>query len=74
MRLETITPLLLRAPGRIYFISQEGVITVIDATADSLTTVAQSKMGEATLATPALAGKDIFIRTEKTPYDFTTAR
>jgi len=32
--------------GRIYFISKNGVVTVIDATTDTLTILAQNKMGE----------------------------
>lgn len=58
------------AAGRIYFVSQSGVITVVDASADRLTILAQNKMGETTLATPALVGGNIFIRTEKALYAF----
>lgn len=58
------------AAGRIYFISQNGVITVIDATTNNLTTLAQTKMGEQTVATPALVGNHILIRTEKALYAF----
>jgi outer membrane protein assembly factor BamB len=61
------------AAGRIYFISQNGIITVIDATADNLIILAQNKMGEPTLATPALVGTHILIRSEKTLYAFATA-
>jgi outer membrane protein assembly factor BamB len=60
------------AGGRIYFISQKGVITVIDAATDVLTILAQNKMDEPTLATPALAGTNIIIRTEKALYAFAT--
>ncbi len=61
------------ADGRIYFISQNGVITVIDATADTLSTLAQNKIDEPTLATPALVGTHILIRTEKALYAFASA-
>ena len=61
------------AGGRIYFVSQNGIITVIDATADTLTILAQNKMGEPTLATPALVRTNILIRTEKALYTFATA-
>ncbi len=60
------------AAGRLYFISQAGVITVIDATADALVTLAQNKMSEPILATPALVGTHILIRTEKNLYAFAT--
>lgn len=58
------------AAGRVYFTSKDGVITVINATADSLTILGQSKIDELTLATPALVGNQIFIRTEKSLYAF----
>jgi outer membrane protein assembly factor BamB len=61
------------AAGRIYFISQDGVVTVIDATTDTLTPLAQNKLEEPTLATPALVGTDILVRTEKALYAFGTA-
>ena len=61
------------AAGRIYFSSLNGVVTVIDAAADTLTILAQNKMDEPTLATPALVGTQILIRTEKALYAFATA-
>ena len=61
------------AGGRIYFASQNGIITVIDAAADTLAILAQNKMGEPTLATPALVGTNIVIRTEKALYAFAKA-
>lgn len=61
------------ADGRIYFISQRGIVTVIDAAADTLKVLAQNKMDEPTLATPALVGANIFIRTEKALYAFAAA-
>ena len=58
------------AAGRIYFVSENGTISVIDATADRLTSLGQNQMGESTLATPALVGREILIRTEKALYAF----
>ncbi len=58
------------AAGRIYFISGNGNITVIDVNAVTLTTLAQNKMDEPTFATPALVGTHILIRTEKAIYAF----
>ena len=62
------------AAGRLYLASLNGTITVIDALADKLTILAQNKMGEPTLATPALVGTNILIRTEKALYSFATTK
>lgn len=58
------------AAGKIYFISQHGVITVIDAKSDTLKILSQNKLNEQTLATPALTENTILIRTEKNLYAF----
>jgi hypothetical protein len=50
------------------------VVTVIDGASDSLHVVAQNKIREPTLATPALAGESILIRTEKAIYVFAAAK
>lgn len=62
------------ADGRVYFISQQGIVTVVDAAADSLRVLAQNKIGEPTLATPALVGTTIVIRTEKSLYAFAAGK
>ena len=51
------------ADHRIYIASAEGVVTVIDAGA-KLNVLATNKLDSAILATPALAGDNIYVRTE----------
>ena len=52
------------AAGRIYLTARDGV-TVAIADGDELKVLATSSVGEPVDATPALAGKDVFIRGEK---------
>jgi outer membrane protein assembly factor BamB len=58
------------AAGRVYFSSEKGVVTVMDATADTPTILAQNKLNEQILATPALIDQTILIRTAKNLYSF----
>lgn len=58
------------AAGRVYFSSEKGVVTVMDATADAPTILAQNKLDEQILATPALIDQTILIRTAKNLYSF----
>src|SRR5688572_9972085 len=53
------------AAGRVYFSSEKGVVTVMDATANTPTILAQNNLGEQILATPALIDQTILIRTAK---------
>jgi outer membrane protein assembly factor BamB len=62
------------AAGRVYFASEKGTVTVIDATADTPTILAQNKLNEQILATPALIDQTILIRTDKALYSFTTSK
>jgi len=55
------------AGGRIYFPDEEGVTIVIEA-GDTYKEVAQNDLGELTLASPAVVGNALFIRTEKKLY------
>src|SRR5919108_2049001 len=57
------------ADGRIYIASAEGVVTVIDAGA-KLNVLATNKLDGAILATPALVGGNIYVRTENHLYAF----
>jgi outer membrane protein assembly factor BamB len=57
------------ADNRIYIASAEGVVTVIDAGA-KLNVLATNKLDGAILATPALAGDNIYVRTESHLYAF----
>ena len=55
------------AGGRIYFPDEEGV-TIVVAAGDEYTELAQNDLGEMTLASPAVAGNALFIRTETKLY------
>jgi hypothetical protein len=57
------------ANHRIYIASAEGVVTVIDAGA-KLNVLATNKLDSAILATPALVGGNIYVRTETHLYAF----
>jgi outer membrane protein assembly factor BamB len=58
------------AAGRVYLTSENGTVTVIDAEKDVPTVLAQNKIGEKVMATPALIEGSIMIRTEMTFYCF----
>ena len=58
------------AAGRVYFASEKGIVTVIDAIADIPTILAQNNLNEQILATPALIDQTILIRTAKNLYSF----
>ncbi|MGH9331426.1 MAG: PQQ-binding-like beta-propeller repeat protein [Vicinamibacterales bacterium] len=55
------------AGRRIYLLNEEGVTFVLDA-ADKYTELSRNDLGEMSLASPAVAGGAIYIRTEKTLY------
>jgi outer membrane protein assembly factor BamB len=55
------------ADGRIYFLSEKGVTTVIEA-GPEFEVVGRSELGEKCCATPAFCRKQIFIRTEQNLY------
>src|SRR5262245_39026488 len=57
------------ADNRIYIASAEGVVTVIDAGAE-LNVLATNKLDGTILSTPALAGGNIYVRTENHLYAF----
>ena len=59
------------ADGRIYLTSEPGTVTVIKAS-DKLEILAVNDLKERTVATPAIAGNAIYVRTEKTLFAFTT--
>jgi hypothetical protein len=60
----------IAASGRVYFASSEGVVTVISAAADQLQVLARNEIGEDLIATPAIVGKAIFVRTLRHLYAF----
>ncbi len=60
----------IAADGRIYLASSEGVVTVIAADGDQLKVLARNEVGEELVATPAIAGKTIYVRTLRNLYAF----
>jgi hypothetical protein len=51
------------AAGRVYLASSEGVVTVISAEGDELKVLARNLVGEEMVATPAIVGGVIYVRT-----------
>lgn len=60
----------IAAAGRVYVASGEGVITVLAAGADDLKVLARNDIGEDIVATPAVAGDVIYVRTLRMLYAF----
>ena len=54
----------IAADGRIYFASTRGVVTVIE-TADTLKVLARNSIGEPIMATPAIVGDSLYVRSDK---------
>ena len=52
----------LEAEGRLYFFNQDGVCTVLEA-GDTFKQLAQNKLDSGFMASPAVAGKSLFLRT-----------
>jgi outer membrane protein assembly factor BamB len=57
------------AGGRIYFSSRNGVVTVIEP-ADELKVLARNELGEAIVASPAIADHKFYIRTKQNLWAF----
>jgi len=57
----------IAAGNRLYFSDEDGVTIVLEA-GDSYKELAQNDLGEMTLASPAVAGNSLFIRTETKLY------
>src|SRR5438876_4726037 len=60
----------IAADNHIYFTSQNGVVTVIAALDGGPTILAQNKLGEQTMATPAPCENTILFRSATTLYNF----
>ncbi len=56
------------AGDRVYFLNEEGATIVLDATAEEYKEVARNELGEMALASPAVAGDALFIRTQSRLY------
>ena len=60
----------IAAAGRVYLVSGEGVVTVIQGDRDRLEVLARNELGEDIVATPAIVGTVIYIRTLRNLYAF----
>jgi outer membrane protein assembly factor BamB len=49
--------------GHVYFFNEDGLATVVDATGDRFEQVAQNQLDEGFMASPAVAGEALFLRT-----------
>jgi len=56
------------AAGRVYFTSRNGTTVVLDATANEVRVLAQNRLNETILGSPAIAGREIFLRGEQHLY------
>ncbi len=63
------TASLVAAAGRIYALSEHGTVDVV-AAGDRFELIAQNELDARCLATPAIAGEELFMRTEDTLYCF----
>lgn len=57
------------ADGRIYFASKRGVVTVIEA-GDTLKVLSRADLGEEIFASPALSGRNLYLRTDRHLWSF----
>ena len=62
----------LGAAGRVYFMSQRGVVTVVKA-GDSFEVLGQNDLGEVVQASPAVVGSTLYLRTTGHLYAFREA-
>jgi outer membrane protein assembly factor BamB len=58
------------ADGRIYIASASGKVTVLKAGGDKPEILHQAEFGERILASPALAGENLYLRTQTNLYAF----
>jgi outer membrane protein assembly factor BamB len=56
--------------GQIYVASLDGKLTVVKAGGDKPEILHQAEFGERILATPALVGNNLYLRTQSTLYAF----
>jgi outer membrane protein assembly factor BamB len=60
----------IAADGHVYFASSEGVVTVVEAAGDQIKVLSRNELGEDIVATPAIDGKSIYVRTLRNLYSF----
>lgn len=56
------------ADGKIYFCSEEGKTTVIEATPDGYKVIAENTIGDGFMASPAVSGETLFLRSRSNLY------
>jgi len=56
------------AAGRLYVTSRNGATVVLDATADEVNVLAENQLDETIDASPAIVGREIFVRGDKSLY------
>jgi outer membrane protein assembly factor BamB len=56
------------AAGRLYFFNEEGLATVVDAKADKFEVLASNQLDDGFMASPAVSGDALFLRTTKNLY------
>ncbi len=61
----------LASNGRIYATSEDGDVVVFDAASDEYTELAKNSFGEMSLATPAIGGDSLYVRTATKLYRVT---
>jgi outer membrane protein assembly factor BamB len=66
--LDNVYPSPVAADGRVYFTSRDGATVVIDASADDLIILAENKLDDTVVGSPAMSGREMFIRGEKYLY------
>jgi outer membrane protein assembly factor BamB len=54
----------LHADGKIYFFNEDGLATVVEAGGDKMKVLAENEMDDGIMATPAIAGSALFVRTK----------
>ena len=59
---------IVMASGRLYVTNQEGETIVFAPNPKKLEILARNDLGESTNATPAISGRDLFLRTDKALY------
>jgi outer membrane protein assembly factor BamB len=67
-RLDDVYASPVAAAGRVYFTDRDGTTVVLDATADDVRVLAENQLDEAIHGSPAIVGREIFIRGEHSLY------
>ena len=66
--LDDLYPSPVAAAGRVYFTDRNGATVVIDATAEDVVVLAENQLAEKVVGSPAIVGREIFIRGEQSLY------